>query len=64
MLKAQDPRRHQRRIAQLEQQLNDRARELAERRKKYELSLFPLTLHDVAVVSLTPHDDNEFATLA
>jgi hypothetical protein len=63
-LKAQDPRRNQRRIADLEEKLNDRAAELAEAKKAEELALFPRQYEGIETAAMKPHDDAEFAALA
>ncbi|KPI83599.1 putative calpain-like cysteine peptidase [Leptomonas seymouri] len=63
-LKLQDPRRNQRRIADLEEKLNERAAELAEAKKAEELSHFPLQYEGIDTAAMRPHDDPGFALLA
>ncbi|GET89693.1 calpain-like cysteine peptidase, putative [Leishmania tarentolae] len=62
-LKAQDPRRNQRRIADLEGKLNDRAVVLAVAKKAEELALFAPQYNGIETASMKPHNDLEFAAL-
>ncbi|KAG5475540.1 hypothetical protein LSCM4_04122 [Leishmania orientalis] len=62
-LKAQDPRRNQRRIADLEDKLNDRAAELAAAKKAEELAHFLPQYNGIETVAMRPHDDPEFGVL-
>ncbi|KAL7697109.1 calpain-like cysteine peptidase [Lotmaria passim] len=63
-LKAQDPRRNQRRIADLEDKMNDRAAELADEKKAEELAHFAPQYDGIDTAAMRPHDDPEFAALA
>ncbi|KPA73485.1 putative calpain-like cysteine peptidase putativecysteine peptidase Clan CA family C2 [Leptomonas pyrrhocoris] len=63
-LKAQNPRRNPRRIADLEDRLSDRAAELAEAKKADELSHFPPQYEGIDTAAMKPHDDPKFAALA
>nr|CAJ2475114.1 unnamed protein product [Leishmania braziliensis] len=62
-LKAQDLRRNQRRIADIEDRLNDRAAELAVVKKAEELRRFPPQYNGIETAAMKPHDDAEFAAL-
>ncbi|KAG5475800.1 hypothetical protein CUR178_03513 [Leishmania enriettii] len=62
-LKAQDPRRNQRRIVDLEDKLNDRAAELAAAKKAEELEHFLPQYNGIETVAMRPHDDPEFGVL-
>ncbi|AYU79929.1 calpain-like cysteine peptidase, putative [Leishmania donovani] len=62
-LKAQDPRRNQRRIADLEDRLNDRAVELAVAKKAEELAHFAPQYNGIETAAMRPYDDPEFAAL-